>query len=113
MSVNVTCALVNNNHDLIEKLRATDRVIALFYASWCPFCVKFLPIFKKHAEGEGRRFAIVQDDQETIADQYSVKVYPTVLFFENGVISKRLDGVLGVGLDEKQMVEFVSLCPMS
>jgi thioredoxin 1 len=113
MSVNVTCALVNNNHDLIEKLRATDRVIALFYASWCPFCVKFLPIFKKHAEGEGRHFVIVQDDQETIADQYSVKVYPTVLFFENGVVSKRLDGVLGVGLDENQMVEFVSLCPMS
>ena len=113
MSVNVTCALVNNNHDLIEKLRATDRVIALFYASWCPFCVKFLPIFKKHAEGEGRHFVIVQDDQETIADQYSVKVYPTVLFFENGVVSKRLDGILRVGLDEKQMVEFVSLCPMS
>ena len=113
MSANVTCALVNNNHDLIEKLRATDRVIALFYASWCPFCVKFLPIFKKHAEGEGRHFVIVQDDQETIADQYSVKVYPTVLFFENGVVSKRLDGILRVGLDEKQMVEFVSLCPMS
>ena len=113
MSANVTCALVNNNHDLIEILRATDRVIALFYASWCPFCVRFLPIFKKHAEGEGRNFVIVQDDQETIADQYSVKVYPTVLFFENGVISKRLDGVLGVGLDERQLAEFVSLCPLS
>ena len=113
MSANVTCALVNNNHDIIKILRATDRVIALFYASWCPFCVRFLPIFKKHAEKEGRHFVIVQDDQETIADQYSVKVYPTVLFFENGVISKRLDGVSGVGLDEKQLAEFVSLCPLS
>jgi len=113
MSANVTCALVNNNHDLIEILRVTDRVIALFHASWCPFCVRFLPIFKKHAEREGRQFVIVQDDQETIADQYSAKVYPTVLFFENGVVSKRLDGVLGVGLDEKQLAEFVSLCPLS
>jgi thioredoxin 1 len=113
MSVNITCALVNNNHDLIEILRTKDRVIALFYASWCPFCVKFLPIFQKHAEKEGRHFVVVQDDQETIADRYSVKVYPTVLFFENGVVSKRLDGILRVGLDEKQMVEFVSLCPMS
>jgi len=113
MSANVTCALVNNDHDIIKILRATDCVIALFYASWCPFCVRFLPIFKKHAEKEGRHFVIVQDDQETIADQYSVKVYPTVLFFENGVISKRLDGVSGVGLDEKQLAEFVSLCPLS
>ena len=113
MSANVTCALVNNNHDLIEILRATDRVIALFHASWCPFCVRFLPVFKKHAEGEGRHFVIVQDDQEAMADRYSVKVYPTVLFFENGVVSKRLDGILGVGLDEKQLAKFVNLCPLS
>jgi thioredoxin-like negative regulator of GroEL len=116
MSASGTCALVKNNHDLIEILRATDRVIALFHASWCPFCVRFLPIFKKHAEGEegeGRHFVSVQDNQETIADQYSVKVYPTVLFFENGVVSKIMDGVLGVGLDEKQLAEFVNLCPLS
>ena len=113
MSTSGTCALVNNNHDLIEILRATDRGIALFHASWCPFCVRFLPVFKKHAKGEGRHFVSVQDDQETIADQYLVKVYPTVLFFENGVVSKRLDGVLGVGLDEKQLAEFINLCPLS
>ena len=113
MSASVTYALANNNHDLIEILRATDRVIALFHASWCPFCIMFLPIFEKHAEGEGRHFVSVQDDQETIADQYSVKVYPTVLFFENGVVSKRLDGVSGVGLNEKQLTEFINLCPPS
>ena len=109
----MSAALVNNNHDLIEILRATDRVIALFYASWCPFCARFLPIFKKHAGGKGRHFVSVQDDHKTIADQYSVKVFPTVLFFENGVVSKRLDGVLGVGLDEKQLAEFINLCPLS
>ena len=113
MSASVTYALANNNHDLIEILRATDRVIALFHASWCPFCVRFLPVFKKHAGGEGRYFVSVQDDQETIADQYSVKVYPTVLFFENRIVSKRLDGVLGAGLDEKQLAEFINLCPLS
>ncbi|MGO9137242.1 MAG: thioredoxin family protein [Syntrophales bacterium] len=113
MSASSKCTLVNNSHDLTEILRATNRVIALFYASWCPFCVRFLPIFKKHAEGEGRHFVSVQDDQETIADQYSVKVYPTVLFFEDGVVSKRLDGVLGVGLDEKHLAEFINLCPVS
>jgi hypothetical protein len=42
-----------------------------------------------------------------------VKIYPTMLFFENGVVSKRLDGVLGIGLDEKQLVEFISSCPLS
>ena len=111
MSASVTCALVNNDHDLGEILKTKDRVIALFYASWCPFCVEFLPLFKKYAKKKGHHFVIVQDDQESIADQYSVKVYPTVIFFEDGVVSKRLDGVLRVGLDEKQLVEFVNLCP--
>lgn len=62
---------------------------------------------------EGQHFIMVQDDQETIADTYSVKIYPTVLFFKKGVISKRLDGVGGVGLDEEQLIEFVNLCPPS
>jgi thiol-disulfide isomerase/thioredoxin len=111
MSKNAAFALVKNDSDLRKILRNKDRVIALFHASWCPFCIRFLPIFQKHAEKEGRYFVIAQDDQETIAEQYSVKVYPTVLYFEKGVIAKRLDGVLGVGLDEKQLTEFVNLRP--
>jgi thioredoxin 1 len=107
------CALVNNENDLSEILKAKESVIALFYASWCPFCKKFLPIFMRNAEGEGRHFLGVQDDQETIADKYSVKIYPTVLFIEKGVVSKRLDGIPGVGLQEKHLVEFVRSCPLS
>lgn len=106
------CALVNNENDLGEILRAKESVIALFYASWCPFCKKFLPIFMRNAEGEGRHFLGVQDDQESIADKYSVKIYPTVLFIEKGVVSKRLDGIPGVGLQEKHLVEFVRSCPL-
>jgi thioredoxin 1 len=113
MSTNISYAFVSNHQALLETLKATDRAIALFYASWCPFCISFLPIFMKHAGKDGRNFFIVQDDQETIADLYSVKIYPTVIYFENAVISKRLDGVAGVGLDEKQMAEFVRLCPLS
>ena len=112
MSGNVACALVNNEHDLREILRTKDHVIALFHASWYPFCVRFLPIFQKHAEEKGRHFVIVQDDQETLADQYSVKVYPTALFFKDGVVSKRLDGALGFGLDESQLARFVHSCPL-
>jgi len=108
-----SCASVNNDYDLIKILKATDHVITLFYASWCPFCARFLPIFKKHAEIKGRNFVMVQDDQEAFADEYSVKIYPTVLFFERGVVAKRLDGVPGAGLDEKQLTEFIGLCDVS
>ncbi len=104
------CILVNNRRDLAASLTAADRVVALFYASWCPFCARFLPIFKQHAGREGLQFILVQDDEETIADQYSVIIYPTVLFLEKGVVSERLDGRPGLGLSEGQMSEFVDAC---
>jgi len=106
------CTQVNNENDLMEILRAEERVIALFYASWCPFCKKFLPIFIRNAEGERRQFLSVQDDQESMADTYSVNIYPTVLFFEKGVVSRRLDGIPGIGLQERDLIEFVRTCPL-
>lgn len=114
MAANTRSALVKNERDLIETLGAADRVIALFHASWCPFCIKFLPAFQKSASARetGRHFVVVQDDQEVIADRYSVQVYPTVLYFEKGSVSKRLDGVPGVGLGEKQLTEFIHSCAL-
>jgi thioredoxin 1 len=106
------CAVVDNETDLGEILRAKESVIALFYASWCPYCKKFLPVFMKNAEEERRHFLGVRDDQESLADKYSVKIYPTVLFIEKGDVSKRLDGIPGVGLQEKHLVEFVRSCPL-
>jgi thiol-disulfide isomerase/thioredoxin len=99
--------LIDNEHDLDKILRTNDRVIALVYASWCPFCRNFLPIFQQYAQEEQQLFLCVQDDEERIGEKYSIDVFPTVLFFEQGSISKRLDGERGEGLSEKQLVEFV------
>jgi thiol-disulfide isomerase/thioredoxin len=112
MSADSTCALVDNQNDLTEIIRARNRVIALFHASWCPYCVRFLPIFIKRAENECQRFVSVQDDEETISDQYSITIFPTVLLFENGIVSKRLDGAPGRGLNDQQLTAFVNSCPM-
>jgi len=110
MSIKENVPMVDNDRDLCDLLKTEDRVIALFYASWCPFCVRILPLFKTCAE-EGRGvFLLVADDGETMADQYHVKVYPTVIYFEKGVISRRLDGALGMGLQEKQITDFIKAC---
>jgi hypothetical protein len=37
-----------------------------------------------------------------------VDVVPTVLVFEKGKVKKRLDGAAGIGLSEKQLLDFVS-----
>jgi thioredoxin 1 len=107
------CAQLSNEQDVASALKANDKVIALFYASWCPFCSRFLPVFKKQAEGKERNFLLVQDDKETIGDKYSIGIFPTVLFFENGILAKRLDGIAGAGLQEKQLVEFIDSCSLT
>jgi thiol-disulfide isomerase/thioredoxin len=108
MTADDKCILVDNEQDLDKILKAKDKVIALVYASWCPFCKRFLPIFQQYAQEEGRHFTRVQDDGESIGDKFSVDIFPTVLFFEKGKVTKRLDGKPGVGLSEKQLAEFVN-----
>jgi thioredoxin 1 len=107
------CVQLSNEKDLASALKANNKIIALFYASWCPYCARFLPVFKKQAEGKEQNFLLVQDDRETICDKYSIQIFPTVLFFENGKLAKRLDGAPGAGLQEKQLVEFINSCPLS
>jgi thiol-disulfide isomerase/thioredoxin len=112
MNLDEKCVLVDNEHDLDKILKTKDKVIALVYASWCPFCKRFLPVFLRYAQEERRHFLRVQDDQESIGNKYSINVFPTILFFEKGTVSKRLDGEPGVGLSEKQLEDFVKSCPL-
>lgn len=103
---------INTAKELQEVLRTRAKVIALFYASWCPFCVRFLPLFERCAAKGGRHFVAVRDDFDTLGNPYGVKILPTVLFFENGAVAKRLDGIAGLGLSERQLDDFVKSCPV-
>jgi thioredoxin 1 len=99
--------MVRNQHEL-DTLRATkEEFIVLFYASWCPYCLRFLPIFKNYTRGQEERFVLAQDDRETMADTYAIEVFPTVIHFVHGEIAERLDGSVGVGLDERAFADFL------
>lgn len=112
MNAENKCAAVDNNRDLDKVLKEKDKVIALVFVSWCPFCRRFLPIFEQYAGGEKRYFLLAQDDRETIADKYAIEVVPTLLFFDKGTLTKRLDGAPGAGLNEKQLEEFIKSCSL-
>lgn len=102
--------MVQDIHDFQEIIESNKRVIALVYASWCPFCVRFLPVFERvnnHNQAVNAYTFLFQDDQEIMADEYSVEVVPSVFLFENGKLAKRLDGILGIGLSEKQLDDFL------
>ena len=97
---------IDQEYDFDEVLKSKERVFVLFYASWCPYSKRFLPIFERFAKDATRKCVrIMIDDKASLSEKYSVEIVPTVLIFENGKVSKRLDGVPGAGLDEKQLLD--------
>jgi thioredoxin 1 len=105
--------LINNEQELDQVLKSKKGVMVLFYASWCPFSRAFLPVFEKQAEGKEDSFCrVATDNMAKCEDDYAIEVVPTVLFFENGQVVKRLDGISGVGLNEKQLKEMINYCKL-
>lgn len=90
----------------------TGKRLVLFYSGWCPYCQAFLPVFETHCKGVSGDYCrvAVDDELESLEDEYGVDVVPTVICFENGAITDRLDGVPGRGLTEKQLVDFMGTC---
>jgi len=103
--------VLKNQRDLADLLRKTEGAFVLFYASWCPYSLSFLPAYEKHAAGREDRFCrITLDGNEDLFDEYGVEVYPTVLFFKAGKVDKRLDGKHLAGLKEQQLAELIDSC---
>ena len=97
---------IDNAEELNAILGKEEKVLVLFYATWCQYCVNFVPIFKRKIIdfNLGKVIHVLLDDYDNqLWDDHDIEAVPTVIFFEKGKISKRLDGRFGVGLTEKQL----------
>lgn len=96
---------VYTKKDLDAELKKSKKVLALFYATWCPYCMGFVPTFNKKVSTmrfENVVHVLLDDYDNPLWDEYDVPAVPTVIFFEDGKVSKRLDGKLGMGLSERE-----------
>jgi len=93
-----------------EVLEAQEPTVALFWATWCPFCRKFKPEFDRLASRKPWRLASVYlaDYANPLWDDYDVDVVPTLALFKDGRLVDRENGILGYGLDERKLEAFVS-----
>ena len=89
---------------MTPNLEKSKNVLALFYASWCPFCVGFVPTFDKKVANLGIKnvvYVLLDDYDNPLWDDYDIPAVPTIILFEEGKVCKRLDARLGRGLSEE------------
>jgi len=101
---------ISNKRDLESQLKKNKQALALFYASWCPYCRSFIAVFDKNAGKRGFDWALrvkVDGHANPLWEEYSLKAVPTVILFYEGKVCRRLDGRLGEGLSEKQFKEWL------
>ncbi|MGD0644804.1 MAG: thioredoxin family protein [Candidatus Bathyarchaeia archaeon] len=97
---------VDKGEELDAELKRHEKVLVLFYASWCPYCKSFVPVFDKKVVNFGFEsvlHVLLDDYDNPLWDDYSINAVPTVIFFEKGTVCRRLDGKFGVGLSGKQL----------
>lgn len=96
---------VEQSHELKAAV-AGKKAIVLVHSSWCPFCRSFRPVFEEATAGEPyeRIEAVLDEDENPLWNELAVDIVPTVLFYEDGKIVRRLDGRPGVGLRRADLV---------
>ncbi len=92
---------------------AGEKSVVLYHATWCPFCRSFRPTFEKLTAGAGLQVveAVLDDEENPIWIDQKIEVVPTVVFYENGRPSRRLDGRAGVGLTEDDLRQALRATP--
>jgi thioredoxin 1 len=101
---------VTEQDELTKHLKMHPRVIALFYASWCPFCRSFLSTFNKQAQNPGKDMYMrvqIDEDENPMWETYTLNAVPSIILFENGEVAKRLDCQMGMGLNEQQFKKWL------
>lgn len=101
--------------DLKNKLEnSKNNNLVIFYADWCPYCIKNIPFIKKVLEKNnfnGALFVDISDDDldvwaETGNIEWAIELVPTVRVYNNKKIIFDHKNVI----DENKLLEAINLC---
>ena len=86
-----------------------DHLI-VFAAKWCGFCTRFLDQARSLSSDSNTQLFLVDTDNpdESLWDEYSVKIVPTILVFKDGQVVFRRDGRSGAGLGMSDLQDALS-----
>ncbi len=96
-----------DGRDFSPAALAQGDVPVLFTATWCGFCHRILPIFKRKAQlDHAKDFVIVDvsDEDDPLWDVLNLEYVPTIMLFKDGKPGERIHGILR----EPQVEEFLA-----
>lgn len=90
-----------------EVLKNEKKVLVDFYADWCGPCRMIRPIIEEVAENNMavKIVSVNIEDEEELAEKYSISSIPCLVVFENGEEIKRNVGLISKSDIEKMLEE--------
>jgi thioredoxin 1 len=101
---------ISSKKEFDAELKENSEVMALFYSSWCPYCNRFVPVFDQKIPSINIKtvlHVVLDDDDSPLWDEYGISAVPTIIYFKDGKVSKRLDAKLGLGLNATQLEKWL------
>jgi thioredoxin 1 len=80
-----------------EVLEHEQPVLVDFWAEWCGPCKRLEPVIEELADefqGRARVAKVNVDEAPNLAARYNVRSIPTLLFFEDGEVVDRVQGLI-------------------
>lgn len=70
-----------------------DTVAVFVYADWCGPCKLMFPFLEEITEEKKNSILKINiDTNMEIADRYKIKGVPTIIYFKNGKVEKKIEG---------------------
>ena len=101
---------VNEGNFQEEVLDSAILVLVDFWAPWCGYCTKLVPVLEELASEMGSQLKIVKvnvDENRSIAQKHGIMSLPTMAIFKNGEIVEKLMGFMPKASIEAKIKPFL------